>query len=299
MDMEQLKSFCAVVEFRSFRKAAELLQITQPGISRRIKGLEDELGIPLLQRGPQMVSLTPQGKRFLPYAERTLKILTRGVTEALQEDYRDNLSIGGSPTISHNLLPEFIRRFRAHHDSTITLYTVPSSQVYEMLLDQTIDLGFASAFLPHAQLSYERIFSESIVCVGCPTLVDAHVDHGNFVSHPIPTIMNNLNTDPWRAINEYITDNPRYEVAIQVDSTHIAREIAKVGIGIAFLPHSEAVNDLKTGELVEVPLSDFELPHRPVYMVTYEDRQLSASAAKFKEVVLAAIADQHSGNLYR
>ncbi|MCL6632465.1 MAG: LysR family transcriptional regulator [Alicyclobacillus herbarius] len=292
MDVEQLKSFCAVVEFLSFRKAAESLQITQPGVSRRIKGLEDELGIPLLQRGPQTVSLTPQGKRFLPYAERILKILTQGVTEALNEKHHDHLSIGSSPTISHNLLPEFIRRFKVHHDSIITLYTVPSSQVYEMLLDQTIDLGFASAFFPHAQLSHERIFSETIVCVGCPALVEAHVSHGNLVAHPLPAIINNLNTDPWRTINEYVSDNPRYKVVIQVDSTHIAREIAKIGIGIAFLPHSEAVNDLKTGTLVEIPLSDFELPHRPVYMITYKDRQLSASVTNFKEVVLAAIADK-------
>lgn len=289
MDIDQLKSFCTVVEARSFRKAAEILQITQPGVSRRIKGLEDELGIPLLQRGPQMVSLTAQGKRFLPYAERTLKILSRGVVEALYEDRYDNLLIGASPTISHNLLPDFIQQFRMHHSSTVTLYTVPSNQVYEMLLDHTIELGFASAFLPHAQLSHERIFSERIICVRHPELFQS-LSNARSLGDYIPTIIININTDPWRSIKEYVKDNSRYEIAVQVESTRLAAEMAKSGIGIAFLPHSDAVNELASGGLIEVKLSDFELPHRPVYMVSYKDRQSSTAVVNFKDVVLANIS---------
>ncbi|WP_206916115.1 LysR family transcriptional regulator [Alicyclobacillus suci] len=288
MDIDQLKSFCAVVELRSFRQAAEFLQITQPGVSRRIKSLEDELGAPLLERGPHMVSLTPQGKRFFPYAERTVKILTRGIAEVLINDHQDELSIGASPTISHHLLPGFIQRFKVHHRNEIKLYMVPSNEVYEMLLDHRIELGFASAFFPHAQLSHERIFSERVVCIRHPDL-DLPVLKKGSVTLPIPIIMNDLHTDPWRSINEYLEDHPMYETTIWVNNLRLGRELAKAGVGIAFLPYSDVANDLASGELVEVQLSDFELPHRPVYMVIHKDGQLSTTAIKFRGVVLEAI----------
>ncbi len=84
MDIENLKTFYAVTQYKSFQKAADILLVTQSGISRRIQALENELGVPLLLRTPQSVTLTKQGTDFLPYAERVIHILNEG-TKVIKE----------------------------------------------------------------------------------------------------------------------------------------------------------------------------------------------------------------------
>lgn len=285
MDIEHIKSFCAVAEFKSFRKAAEVLQVTQPGVSRRIKGLENELGVTLLQRTPQSVSLTNEGKNFLPYAERTIRILEEGLKQTLDEVSQEKLAIGGTPTICHNILPDVIKQFKATHDLSITLYTVPSSNIFDMVVDQTIDIGFTSAFFSNSLLTNERIFSEKIICVGSPEFVDDYFSNNKVIKQPVPIIYNNLNTDPWIMINNYLMGNPLYRISVSLDTTRVAERLARKGVGLAFLPYSDAVTGITTGQLVPVTLSDFELPHRPVYMVTYKDRQLSPAILRFKKDV--------------
>src|SRR4051812_12582135 len=73
MDLAQLEGFVAVARQRSFTEAARELGITQPGVSRQVQKLEREVGVTLLTRGRNAVSLTPAGERFRVYAEDALE----------------------------------------------------------------------------------------------------------------------------------------------------------------------------------------------------------------------------------
>lgn len=72
MSLEQLESFVAVVEEGGVVHAARRLHLTQPPLSRRIRSLEDELGVPLFEREARGMRLTPAGELLLPYARRIL-----------------------------------------------------------------------------------------------------------------------------------------------------------------------------------------------------------------------------------
>jgi DNA-binding transcriptional LysR family regulator len=72
MELRHLRYFVAVVEARSFRRAAERLHVAHPALSRQIHDLEDELGLKLLQRNSRRVELTEVGRGFLRGAQRTL-----------------------------------------------------------------------------------------------------------------------------------------------------------------------------------------------------------------------------------
>ncbi len=84
MSFDQLESFVAVAEEGAVVRAARRLCITQPPLTRRIQGLEDELGTPLFERLPRGMRLTPAGQRLLPYARQVLDTVSAAAA-AVQE----------------------------------------------------------------------------------------------------------------------------------------------------------------------------------------------------------------------
>ncbi len=72
MTFDQIKTFLWVTRLGGFRKAAERLNLSQPAVSTRISNLENELRVPLFERGPGVLVLTKQGTLLLAYAEQML-----------------------------------------------------------------------------------------------------------------------------------------------------------------------------------------------------------------------------------
>jgi len=285
MDIEQLRSFCAVAKHKSFRKAAETLNITQPGVSRRIKSLENELGVTFFLRTPQSVIMTKIGKDFLPYAERTLKIISEATKKALEGEKDEKLIVAGTPTICLKLLPEVIKRFRSYYSASIHVYTSSSQQVFDMLLDQTIDFGFVATIVSNPLVKYEKIYTEEICCVGHPDFVSQYLQDGR-IKKTVPTIITNLNTPPWSVINDYLINSHLYEVIIETQLTPVSMKLAQAGIGLAFIPYSDTLNELMNGELIKVNLVDFKLPSRPVYLISNKDKPPSEKETNFKKILI-------------
>ncbi|MBC8003092.1 MAG: LysR family transcriptional regulator [Opitutaceae bacterium] len=117
MDFPRLRSFVAVAEELSFRRAAERLHLSQPPLSRQIKALEEELGVRLLERNRgSRVCLTEAGKSFLSYARQALAtaIAARGRAQDAARDARSQLKLGNIAGLSTRVLPPLLRAYRQH-----------------------------------------------------------------------------------------------------------------------------------------------------------------------------------------
>src|ERR1051325_12109158 len=79
MELRHLRYFVSVAEALSFTKAPEKLRTAQPSLTRQIKNLEDELGVRLLHRTKQKVTLTDEGRSFLTDAKRLLALAAETV----------------------------------------------------------------------------------------------------------------------------------------------------------------------------------------------------------------------------
>ena len=113
-DLRQLRYFVAVAERLHFGRAAEALHISQPPLSRAIRALEDDLGVPLFHRTRRRVELTPQGARLLEEARRVTGHLERTVHElrAMAAGGHARLRIGFVSLADYGVLPGLLRAYK-------------------------------------------------------------------------------------------------------------------------------------------------------------------------------------------
>ncbi len=99
MELRHFRYFLAVAEALNFTKAAALLRVAQPALSRRVQDLEDEIGVDLLKRSPRGVVLTAEGKLFLDKTRHILKLADESVEQvrALARGEEGELHMGYAP----------------------------------------------------------------------------------------------------------------------------------------------------------------------------------------------------------
>jgi DNA-binding transcriptional LysR family regulator len=114
MELRHLRYFVAVAEALNFTRAAALLRIAQPALSRQVQDLEDEIGVDLLTRSTRGVALTAEGKLFLAEARELLLRVDEAVakTRALARGEYGELNIGYSPSPTVELLPPALGAFQ-------------------------------------------------------------------------------------------------------------------------------------------------------------------------------------------
>jgi DNA-binding transcriptional LysR family regulator len=115
--LRQLEYFVTVVDEGSFTQAAQILHVTQPGLSHQILALERELGGPLLERLPRKVRLTPAGRTALPHARASLAHAERTSSSARRASGIETgeLHIGTLFSISVGVMPGALRAWRRQY----------------------------------------------------------------------------------------------------------------------------------------------------------------------------------------
>lgn len=144
MEFRVLKYFLTVAREENMTKAAEILYITQPTLSRQIAELEDELGTPLFVRSNRNVTLTDAGVLLRRRAEEMLALEDKIKDElSAKENLGGNVSIGMAEAASANTVADMIGIFREKYPSVkFDLYTAMADQVLERIDKGIIDVGF-------------------------------------------------------------------------------------------------------------------------------------------------------------
>ncbi|MBM7062084.1 LysR family transcriptional regulator [Pseudomonas sp. UL073] len=126
MDLRQLRYFIALLEHRSFVRAADAIGITQPAFSRSIQGLEQEFGCQLVDRGNKDLRPTPEGQLVLQHALRLVQGASNLVHEINQMTKLDagELRFGCGPASAVALVPDAVASFVNRHPKVRTAFMV-------------------------------------------------------------------------------------------------------------------------------------------------------------------------------
>jgi DNA-binding transcriptional LysR family regulator len=145
MELRHLRYFVAVAEELNFTRAAERLYMAQPPLSTQIKGLEDELGVQLLERDKRRVHLTQAGRHFLERARAILASVQSARDEAKSAASGEvgKLALGFTPSsMLGSALPAAVRNYRASFPSVVLQMTeMPSMHQLDGIHQRSLDLG--------------------------------------------------------------------------------------------------------------------------------------------------------------
>lgn len=114
MELRHLRYFTAVAAYGSFNRAAQVLHVTQPALSRQLKDLEDELGVALFARSKNAVTLTAAGQTFFEQAREVLAMSDKALSIARGEGGMDVLHVGYIPATVYDIVT---RAFANYHHS--------------------------------------------------------------------------------------------------------------------------------------------------------------------------------------
>ncbi|TQK27743.1 LysR family transcriptional regulator [Arthrobacter sp. SLBN-53] len=248
MELRQLEYFVAVVEERSFTRAAERERVAQPAVSAQIRRLERQVGQTLLTRSSRDVRLTQAGIALLPYARAALAAV-RSARRAVDEVaglVRGAVAIG-TVTLHPVDIAGLIADFHAQYPAVeITLATDNSDALLDKLADGRLDLAIVSLGVDEHPpgLDVHTVTDEAVVAAvaadhplaGRSRLPVAELSGHPLISLPVGTGLR------MRLDNACAEAGITANVAFEASSPRELADLGAHGLGVAILPESMARN---------------------------------------------------------
>lgn len=180
LEMRHIKYFLAVAEDLHFRKAAEKLFISQPGLSRQIKQMEVDLGVKLFLRHNRKVELTSTGKYLKQEFSKVLQEIDGILAHAqlMEKGYQGQLKLGYIGSAMQTIIPDFLIRTRQQLPQVrFDLKEMDNQSQIKAIKNQEIDLGFIRMDRVPRDLEMRPLFEDtfSVVLPG-----DHHLNTSNF-----------------------------------------------------------------------------------------------------------------------
>ncbi len=285
MDIHNLKAFLAVARLGSFSEASEQLHLTQPAISKRIAGLEQQLGHKLFDRIGRNISLTEAGRELLPRATHILHAVndTQQAIADLSGKISGPLSIATSHHIGLHRLPAVLRQFaRDYPDVNLQLEFLDSEKAYAEVLQGHYDLAIITLAPDHdAKIAAVPIWSDPLSFVAAaehPLAQQKNLRLQDF--SPYPAILPDEKTYTTRLISQLFekTASP-LEISMTTNHLDTIKMMASIGLGWAVLPDT----------IIDQQLTKLKIPklqvHRDLGCIYHRERSLSNAANGFLNVL--------------
>ena len=166
MDLRQMRYFLALAQERNFARAADKLHMSQPPLTRQIRAIEDEIGVPLFLRTSKGVDLTEAGNALLEEVPNLLSLARRAEERAVRagRGLSGKLEVGIFTASVLDVIPALLTRFHAERpDVQIGLHTMTKAEQLEALRERRIHVGFNRLVPPSPDIAVEIVLREKLV----------------------------------------------------------------------------------------------------------------------------------------
>ena len=241
IELQQLRTFCAVAEKKSFTKAEKIVHRTQSTISGQISALESVYGTTLFNRSGREIVLTETGEILYDYARMILELVDKSKDKVSESKriVRGDLIIGASTIPGTYILPKILKDFKKKYPKVnVSLQISNSEDVIYKILDHTLEIGAVGEKIKDKRLEYMDLAKDRIVLVAPP--------HHRWAKKSIITL-DDLRKEPFiyreersgtRKSVEVALRNKgikKLNIAIELGSTEAVKEGVKAGLGVSFI----------------------------------------------------------------
>ena len=264
MDVRHLEYFIEVARQKSFSKAAEMLYVSQPSISKAIKELENELGVVLLYRNTKSVELTDHGEAILEQAQQIVSSFQNitAQVESVSKLRTGKVHVGFPPITGITVLTHLIGAFKKEYPNIeINLYEFGSKKIEIAIRDGLLDVGVIRVPVETPEI-YEMITfaQEPLRIVMHPAhrlAKQTKINYDDLKDERLVLYSNDF------VLHDTITERFQHagfnpHVIFKTSQRELMLQTVAAGLGVAFLP-STICSGLEKSIVISLPVTDQDL----------------------------------------
>lgn len=289
MNLNQLAIFHAVAREGNLTRAAAVLCISQPAVSKQLLALEKSLGTALFHRLSKGVQLTESGELLLEYSTRLFELeaeAERALSE-LRELQRGRLVIGASTTIGIYLLPEILGEFQKLHPKIeLQLEIANTQKIQQELRANKIDLALTEGVLEGKEWQADEFARDELIVVAAPKVA---AQAGSTPSLKdvcaLPILLREIGSGTRSVVERALREkNITLVPTMSLGNTEAIKRAAQSGLGVAFISRLAVADELKNKTLIAIEISDWKI-ERAFYRLRLKGKYETRAAREFMRLL--------------
>ncbi|MBD9369388.1 DNA-binding transcriptional regulator OxyR [Xanthomonas sp. XNM01] len=289
MNLRDLRYLVALADHKHFGRAAAACFVSQPTLSTQIRKLEDELGVPLVERAPRKVMLTPAGREA---AERARRIVAeveqmKEAARRSQDPEAGTVRLGIFPTLAPYLLPHVVPRIRGRFPQLeLLLVEEKSDELLARLRDGKLDAALLALPVHDDQLHAEFLFDEPFLLA----VPDGHpLAERDSLRLEELSEQRLLLLEDGHCLREQALDVCRLSGALEktefrATSLETLRQMVAANVGVTLLPTLAVQPPVARSENIHLLRFDDSHPSRSIAMVWRRSSAMSAFLEQLAQV---------------
>lgn len=289
---KKLEYFYEVAKWNSFTEASNELYISQPALSRSIKSLENQLGVPLFDRRGRTIILNEYGKILLDKVIRSMNIIHEGEVEIkeLIHPFTGTIKISFIHTLGNNFVPNIIKRFRKVYPNVkFEFYQGTTDVVMEHLMSDKVDLCFLmEADFPKIVVK-KTIKKEELFIV---------TSNSHYLSNKRQLPLNAIQQEPFvsfkkgiglRRVTDGLCKKAGFTPKVVFEGSQVGtvNGFVAADLGVSLVPKNKGVSEF---DISCIPVS-FPKCYRDINIAWKKGAFISKTIETFKEFVYNNVSD--------
>jgi LysR family transcriptional regulator, transcriptional activator of the cysJI operon len=298
----RLRVFRAVAAELSFRKAAEVLHLSQPAVSQHVHALEEEVGVQLFDRARggghgSQISLTEAGRVLLGYADRAAETMVeaRRALAALNDETVGPLRLGASTTVAQYLLPRILGAFLKQYPQVkLSLISGNTERIVEAVTEKKVELGIIEGPAMRREVKTERMVQDEMVLIVSPNHAWAARKGGEIEQKElakVPLLLRERGSGSRRVVERALKKVGlplrSLQVAMELDSTEAIISGVEAELGVGFVSRWAVGKVLRLGTVKVIAVKGLEI-RRDFSFVRLSGAEMTGAAAAFQRFAMGA-----------
>jgi DNA-binding transcriptional LysR family regulator len=292
MDINQLEVLVTVAQEKSFSRAAEVLNRTQPAISQAVRRLEEEIGEKLFDRSSKDGTLTQEGEVLLDYARQMLN-LRHSAQNAIREVrnlHTGKVTISANEHTVFSLLPIIAEFTKLHPQVKVEVRRGVASRIPKEIAARDVELGVISFQPFDNSLKSVPVMTDELMLIvwnghrfaGRETVSVSELGDETFIAH------NALSPYREKVIETFEKHRTKLNISIELPSLEAIKRLVIAGAGVALVPKLAAMAEVADGQLCGLSVKEMKL-ERKLNIVYRKNSGLSHAAKEFLKIAKGTV----------